>query len=144
MKSKFLFLDINGVLDTNWKFGQKECDLDLSKILILKRIIENTGAFIVLSSSWKSHSETRNMITRILRSCDLKIYSKTPNCISQPRHVEIKEWMTIHESKIEKCAILDDDELACTPHESSRFFLVDGRYGLTDEIADSIIEHLNS
>ena len=141
---KIIFLDINGVIDTNWKFGQKECDLDLSKLKILKRIIDNTNAKIVLSSTWRINVENRRMIIRLLKSCDMSLHDYTPlRKHNEKRCVEIKEWLSYY-PKVKKYAILDDNNDACVQEESESFFKTNCYDGLTDHIADKIISHLNS
>ena len=50
---KIVFLDIEGVLnceETTYETGVK---IDKDKVFLLKHIVEETGADIVLSSSWK-------------------------------------------------------------------------------------------
>ena len=59
----YLFLDIDGVLNTKWWYTQMDRNtprekygyaFDPNAVANLKRIIDETGADIVISSSWKS------------------------------------------------------------------------------------------
>ena len=65
---KVIFLDIDGVLNTKYWHAQKEKDqygytFDATAVANLAKIIEKTGADIVISSSWKCMglAELRNM-----------------------------------------------------------------------------------
>ena len=61
--SKIVFLDIDGVLNTGWWYTQMDRNtpkdkygyaFDPKSVANLKRILDETGAEIVISSSWKS------------------------------------------------------------------------------------------
>ena len=56
---KYIFLDIDGVLNT--PKSKTRCGLyigiDYAKVLLLKHIIDKTGAQIVLNSTWKEYWE---------------------------------------------------------------------------------------
>ena len=53
---KYLFLDIDGVLNT--PTSKERCGqyvgIDSAKVLLLKYIVEETGALIILTSTWKN------------------------------------------------------------------------------------------
>ena len=60
---KVIFLDIDGVLNTGWWYTQMDRNtpkdkygyaFDPNSVANLKKIIDETGADIVISSSWKS------------------------------------------------------------------------------------------
>lgn len=56
---KYIFLDIDGVLNSNdWFEKNKDVDglveIDPSKLILLKEIVDCTEAKIILSSSWRS------------------------------------------------------------------------------------------
>ena len=58
---KIIFLDIDGVLNSDEYFDKIknlningiENDIDISKIILLKKSLDETGAKIVLTSSWR-------------------------------------------------------------------------------------------
>lgn len=67
---KVIFLDIDGVLNTSQTFidiyeeytktGIRRVEIDLNRVQILKEIVDETNAVIVLISSWKSFGKMIN------------------------------------------------------------------------------------
>ena len=116
---KIIFLDIDGVLNaenTKDRIG-RYIGLDNSKIEILKHIIDETGAKIVLSSSWRNCRDNKvlhriwNALVERLASYDLEIIDITPtNCEYSYRGYEIQQWFKDNQDlNIESFIILDDD-----------------------------------
>ena len=114
---KILFLDFDGVLNSDRYV--KECGhtgvvLDPSKMTLLKKITDSTGAKIVLTTSWKEHWDkdsakcdpTGEQINSIFAQYSLKIYDKTP-VIRPDRENEIGKWLQEH-PETESFAVLDD------------------------------------
>lgn len=138
---KVIFLDIDGVLNTPKlirEFGMDHIDDVL--VAILARIVRETGAKIVLSSTWRIEEENRILVERALARHELEIHDCTPvikNPVWVERSEEIRGWLDGRE--VERFAILDDWDDA---NIDGSFFLTDENKGLTVEIADRIIEHL--
>ena len=91
MKGKVLFLDIDGVLNTKWWYTQMDRNthkdkygyaFDPNAVANLKKIIDETGADIVISSSWKCFglSELEEMWQD--RGLPGKLIDITPNSVS--------------------------------------------------------------
>jgi len=57
---KIIFLDIDGVLNS-LKYDRnrtvKQGNIDETRLPLLKKLVDETGALIVLSSSWRKHWE---------------------------------------------------------------------------------------
>lgn len=122
---KVIFLDFDGVITTlrsNW------C-LDKDKMLLLKRIVDATGAKIVISSSWRRHTleDTLKDITDTSNCfvganpfiCPESVVGITDRMYSfcygnktkhfrMPRGVEIQHYLDGHRD-IDGYVILDDD-----------------------------------
>ena len=135
---KVLFLDIDGVLRTTGHIDILEPAL----ILHLKRIVEETGVKIVLSSDWRKKFLDLKMAEQQLGFFGIEIFDVTPIVLpsllsSKCRWQEIKEWMK--DKEIEKFAIVDDDEDGMIPDNPDTFFFTDWREGLTKEKAEEII-----
>lgn len=153
---KILFLDIDGVLNNEqrydeWRKQPKKGLLDIDflsylicpqRLLMVKRIIEETGAKIVLSSSWRNLPEDKNIVEHRLAEIGLELWSCTGSC--SIRRKEILEWLETRE--IEKYAILDDDPHADVGDrkDGKWFQTIHEGEALTDEIADAVIEWLNN
>ena len=89
---KVLFLDIDGVLNTGWWYTQMDRNtpkdkygyaFDPRSVANLKKIVDETGADIVISSSWKSFglSELEDMWQD--RGLPGKLIGITPNIVSE-------------------------------------------------------------
>ena len=129
---KIIFLDIDGVLNTErWhcqtasnelqdEYGYK---FDPVAVTNLSKIIEETGADIVISSSWKfmGLSKMRKMWKD--RKLPGNVIGITPNTVSDEfllnvdldnmdimaiRGQEVKEWLMLNKNEITNYVILDD------------------------------------
>ena len=164
--SKIVFLDIDGVLNTGWWYSQMDRNtpkdkygyaFDPRSVANLKKIVDETGADIVISSSWKSFglSELEDMWQD--RGLPGKLIGITPNSVSDEmllnadldhmeifsvREMEIKEWLDKHGKKVSHYVIIDDMD-NFLPEQKSHFVLTDPEVGITDEDADKAIKILN-
>eukprot|EP00658_Telonema_sp_P-2_P028519 TRINITY_DN21840_c0_g1_i1.p3 TRINITY_DN21840_c0_g1~~TRINITY_DN21840_c0_g1_i1.p3 ORF type:complete len:111 (+),score=19.98 TRINITY_DN21840_c0_g1_i1:54-386(+) len=87
---RFVFLDIDGVLVT-----RRPACMEIPQMMQLKRIIQETGARIVLSSDWRRSKEGRAEARRQLeRGAGLRFVSWT-SCMSlyMNRPIEILRWL---------------------------------------------------
>lgn len=153
---KIIFLDIDGVLNT-WDYRRRlELEyfsnlIDRDKMIHLKKIVDLTGAKIVLSSSWRKYwnksgeqidSAGRNL-QEVFREFDLQIYDKTPVVENSPRGEEIWAWLKGKYS-VEEYVILDDRDYGWNRDLRMHFVQTDDAGdGLTDELADAAIRVLN-
>jgi len=166
---KILFLDIDGVLNTALWYGPKDnkapkdkwgYTFDPMSVANLKRIVDETGAEIVISSSWKCIGLP--MLRRMWKARKLpgRIIDATPDCmcdegmlnmdvdfdlidIGASRGYEIREWLSRHGEQVSHYAILDD-MYEMLPEQQSHLVMTDSETGITDEDADRVIEILNS
>ncbi len=162
-----LFLDIDGVLNSqksissrrdaggNWNNDAP----DQEYLDRLDRIITETDAYIVISSTWRKSMPSFTM-GLLLHKCGLSRHASRRIICSTPelggsRGVEILSWL-IHRNvsasefspnireryKVTKMCILDDDD------DVSMFgdylILTNFLEGLTEGITDKVIEFLNS
>lgn len=134
---KVVFLDIDGVLNS------EEYALSLGKggmlginpeaVKILDRILEATGAKLVISSSWRGSSD----LLADIRSNVGEYIGITPR-LSGIRGSEVKAWLD--DNPVDRYAILDDDS---DFYKYQPLFKTTWKKGLTNEIADKVIEYLN-
>lgn len=117
---KIIFLDFDGVITIppTWI-------LNANKIKLIKKLVEETGAKIVVSSSWRSDNveDTIKSITGYTKKCPKtkmlywladNIYDVTPwnsakNFKGSGRGGQIQTWLDNHSKEVENYIIIDDD-----------------------------------
>ncbi len=110
---KVIFLDIDGVLNSdeyldkvkNSDIQGIERDIDVGKVKLLKRAIDETGARVVLSSSWR-YTRNARYLKELLANYEIRVDS-TPY-IQDIRGLEIKKWLSENQG-VEDFIILDDE-----------------------------------
>lgn len=145
---KIIFLDIDGVLNSKKSLENFKSLWQLSpdNISQLNKIIEATGAKIVISSSWRHRREISSELESYLNDdCGIKgeIIGRTPVVgFSRRRGCEIATWLEEWQGEsIEDFVILDDgsdmepliERLCQTSFDT----------GLTEQEADKAIKMLN-
>ena len=159
---KVIFLDIDGVLNTqDWhsrmtkdtprdEFGWA---FDLVAVENLAHIIKETGASIVISSSWKFLGLAKLREMWKIRNLPGTILDITPNTVSDElllnanldemelgvcRGNEIKEWLSRHNSEVSNYVIIDDfDDML--PEQEEHVVLTNTLIGITDFDAEKAI-----
>jgi hypothetical protein len=71
--SKFIFLDVDGVLSCN--VGSQ---LEKKPLTQLRRVISSTRASIVLTSEWRKHAHLKKKLEAAFQACALEILDETP------------------------------------------------------------------
>lgn len=118
---KIIFLDIDGVLNSHIYDGERDwkvlSDIDETRLPLVKKLVDETGAKIVLSSSWRSHwsvdpqlcDDDGVYINKTFEKYGLEIFDKTPEFDRYvERHDEIKSYLADRGEKIESFVIIDD------------------------------------
>lgn len=111
---KVIFLDFDGVLNGETEVCAHGVTLLPAKLLLLKQIVEQTRAKIVLSTSWRDHwsadprqcDPTGRQINGMFRQYGLEIRDKTPRLHTR-REAEIKGWLDAH-PETQSFVVLDD------------------------------------
>lgn len=152
---KVVFLDIDGVLNcagSESRAPSGVIGIDSSKVKRLKRVVENTNAVIVLTSTWKkewSHAESErspdgNYMVKKLSREGLHILDKTDDHVVN-RGRGIHDWIEKH-GNVDSWIAIDDDVFAdyekygVMPHLVKTNF---DTYGLTDDHVEQCISILN-
>lgn len=146
---KVLFLDFDGVLNS-YKYlkqsGGEDVSLDPVRLALLKGIIDQTGAFIVLTTSCREHwdkndalcDETGHLINKIFGDYGLKIFDKTPY-LGRFREQEIEAWL--NNNNVEGFVALDDAVLEAE-FLAGHFVKTSIYKGLEEEDAEKAISML--
>ena len=116
---KVIFLDIDGVLNSLvYDRERKENDgnIDETRLPLIKRIVDETQAKIVLSSSWRTHWNQNPLLcdsvgkdmAALFAVYQLEIDDKTPVLPSNDRAEEIRMWLNQNPA-VTHLVILDDN-----------------------------------
>ncbi len=152
---KIIFLDIDGVLNSHKSGINNEGSLIVfseEAIHTLNSVIRETGAVVVVSSSWRC-SYTQEGMQALLASkgINCKVVGMTPDLtkldastnlhIAVPRGEEILTWLRETKENVESICIIDDGD----DMQSLRSKLVQTTWdsGLLSTHADKIKEKLN-
>lgn len=142
---KVLFLDIDGVCNSaKWAMQGNKLyhGIDPEAAQLVRWIIKKTGCDVVLSSVWRLYPEARVIVKRDV--CKFIGCTKDMQRGSQrgvvDRGIEVQEWLDRH-PKVTQYAILDDDA-DFLPNQW--LFKTNFADGITEEIAQSVIDHLNA
>lgn len=117
VSTSVIFLDVDGVLNSR-TFAKRMREregvnvfrhdiLDEGALLLLKEIIDRTGAKIVVSSSWRKIPSKLLALKDWLAYYGMEVYDVTPYAGGE-RGNDITAWLKRHPS-VHKYAILDDD-----------------------------------
>lgn len=118
-----IFLDVDGVLNSQQYFESIKHtkgffhEIDKSKLPLLKRIVEENQAYIVLASTWRELDNEANMeaytmyqyLQKSLADYGIRITSRTPE-LGKTRPEEIKTWLNkrVDKDTIKWISIEDD------------------------------------
>lgn len=156
--SKIVFLDVDGVLNCA-KYLRETARGDLVgidpfRVALLHRILEATGAVVVVSSSWRLGDENLAMVRK---ACDPHYRDRTPTLrdafyrpetrdtipyLNIPRGAEITTWLFNH-PEVVRYAILDDERDAGLGHGDNFFKTEWNGDGLNEDTVARVIAHLN-
>lgn len=156
---RVIFLDFDGVLNSTdyfegmhtdlgpaWQDGEDKV-LDGVAIERLNRIVERTGAKVVVSSAWRL-GRTARRLQRLLAGRGFegevigvteRIWLDTPDRSERERGEEIAEWLGRHPA-VELFVILDDD--SDMGHLRHRLVRTSHDHGLLDEHVEQAVAML--
>ncbi len=154
---KILFLDIDGVLNNQTHFQNKQIDtsrFDKTNVSALNKIVEETNAKVVISSTWRvlySLEELKEIFKEEGVKADIMGYTESLHNVETfemaSRGFEISEWIRKNQNSfkngIENYAIIDDED-DFLDSQKEHFFPTDGTIGLTENNASKIIEFLKN
>ncbi len=168
--NKIIFLDIDGVLNTEYYQGMLQHKgepwqdehgalFDPNAVACLKRIIDATGADIVIESSWKYIGLDALKELWSIRKLPGRVIDITPSSINdkylfelnpdksefkrnQSKGMEIASWLIENDKKDAKYVIIDD-EYVIMDFQLPFFILTNPYEGITNTQTDRAIFILN-
>ena len=151
---KIIFLDFDGVLNTEYyqgllQFQEKQWQdehgafFDPNAVRQLKRIIDATGADIVVESSWKYLGLEAMQELWKVRNLPGKVIDITPSLTGNAsKGEEIVVWLSEHATPDTRYVIIDD-EYVVLDSQIPYFIWTNPYEGITEEQADRVISILN-
>ena len=162
---KVIFLDIDGVLNPKWwerkkpadRFG---CAFAPKTISCLAKIVQETKAEIVISSSWKLMGLQTLQDMWKERKLPGNIIDITPNYMSDElllnadmndtdidslyiRGMEIKGWLVLYGDDVSNYVIIDDmDDILS--EQQTHFVQTDPEFGITNDDVKRVVHLLNT
>lgn len=129
---KIIFLDFDGVITTYYS----KYKISIEKVKLIEKLIEETDAKIVISSSWRHGSKnaeefTKKYLSEISDSIFAKSIIDLTKVFSPVRGEEIQKWIDDHINEIDSYVILDD-ELDMLDEQLYNFVQTDGYEGITE------------
>jgi hypothetical protein len=164
MGLKLVFIDIDGVVNniddgtSYFSYDPQSYGLSKTNIEALKHLIDSTGTKLVLSTSWRNHDEDYCYpYNGLLFKSPLKKFIEemgrerffipigAPHMKGFQKYYDILGFFYKNEMSINDVsyAVLDDQTNQLLEKFGDNFFLIDGKTGLTDTIAENVIVHLN-
>ena len=151
---KIIFLDFDGVLNTEYYQGllqfqgeqwqdQYGAFFDPRAVRQLKRVIDATGADIVVESSWKYLGlEAMQELWRV-RNLPGRVIDITPSLTGNAsKGEEIAAWLSEH-ATLDTPYVIIDDEYVVLDTQIPYFIWTNPYEGLTEEQADRAISILH-
>ncbi len=160
---KVIFLDIDGVLNCYnvgemWHDRKDRVSMIHDDLVVrFNRILDCTGAYIVLSSTWRRSRSWRSTMRKagirrrfLGRTISLSMErsewerqhpERTSGAEWMERGKEIQEWLDRH-PKVTKYCVLDDDSDMLPHQKHFKTSIFEG--GLTEKIAEQVVEYLNA
>ena len=135
---KIIFLDVDGELTYSDYENEETANIDIEKVKLLKEICDNTGAKVVISSSWRGSDaytpKIYYVLVDILTSNNIEVLGDTPHLPTEfegdvsnsmswaaleelpylkikygtGRAAEIQKWISEHD--VDNFVILDDED----------------------------------
>ena len=134
---KVIFLDIDGVLNCKTTRNPRKlpCVVDPKLLRRFKRLIERTGAKVVLSSTWRY--DPAGLFSA--KHFGVPYIGVTPDMPKRPRRDEVLAWLSDH-PRVKRFVVIDDedDELDELP-----LFQPSAATGLTTKIVNGVANYLS-
>ena len=147
MNDRIIFLDVDGVLNNGtWAMemfdrGVRVYHDDLlyePSLAQLRRIVDETGAVIVVSSSWRQITVAWQHLKEWLAKFGMEVFDKTPY-VGGVRGDDITAWFNRHSGDYSYVILDDDDDM---DGHMEHLVRTDFDEGLTEEKADECIRRL--
>jgi len=135
---ELIFLDIDGVLNSASGKGPYESDMEISKLLLLKKLIDETKTSgVVLTSDRRSSEIDTNNKIKVFNKYGIYIKgiirNQNKEDFNDNRGKQIKDYLEDTILKIDKFIILDDNDYGISELFKDNFVLINSYFGFNEE-----------
>jgi len=140
---KYIFLDVDGVLNSSERWhncrlvsADRASKIDDRAVKRLLKIVEATGAVVVITSVWRRYDDMLTGLCETLFAAGIDVVGYTSWQPALGRVDEIQKWLKESDG-YEAYVVLDDESLAIPHHVQTMF-----ETGLLDEHIEQAIDWL--
>lgn len=144
---KLIFLDIDGVLNSSTGKEPYVSDMEVEKLKLLKKLIDDSGCSGVVITSDRRYSKVdMEDKTEAFDQFEIFIVGETrrPNQddLEDNRGKQITDYLSSSKEDIDRIVILDDNDDGISNFFEEEFILVNRFFGLNDSVYQKALEIL--
>ena len=144
---KLIFLDIDGVLNSATGKEPYISDMEVEKLKLLKKLIDDSGSSGVVITSDRRYSKVdMEDKTEAFDQFEIFIVGETrrPNQddLEDNRGKQIMDYLSSSKEDIDRIVILDDNDDGISNFFEEEFILVNRFFGLNDSVYQKALEIL--
>ena len=144
---KLIFLDIDGVLNSATGKEPYVSDMEVEKLKLLKKLIDDSGSSGVVITSDRRYSKVdMEDKTEAFDQFEIFIVGETrrPNQddLEDNRGKQIMDYLSSSKEDIDRIVILDDNDDGISNYFEEEFILVNRFFGLNDSVYQKALEIL--
>ena len=144
---KLIFLDIDGVLNSATGKEPYVSDMEVEKLKLLKKLIDDSGSSGVVITSDRRYSKVdMEDKTEAFDRFEIFIVGETrrPNQddLEDNRGKQIMDYLSSSKEDIDRIVILDDNDDCISNFFEEEFILVNRFFGLNDSVYQKALEIL--
>lgn len=144
---KLIFLDIDGVLNSATGKEPYVSDMEVEKLKLLKRLIDDSGSSGVVITSDRRYSKVdMEEKTEAFDQFEIFIVGETrrPNQddLEDNRGKQIMDYLSSSKEDIDRIVILDDNDDGISNFFEEEFILVNRFFGLNNSVYQKALEIL--
>jgi hypothetical protein len=134
---KIIFLDIDGVLNCEKTPNPRQFPYIVDKKLLsrLRRLLDRTGAKVVLTSTWRLDP----IGILAAKHWGIPFIGTSPDMPKSPRQKEVRAWLSGH-PKVKRFVVIDDEDDGL---DDLPLFQPSCKTGLSAEIAKGVERYLS-
>lgn len=144
---KIIFLDIDGVLNSATGKEPYVSDMEVEKLKLLKKLIDDSGSSGVVITSDRRYSKVdMENKTEVFDQFEIFIVGETrrPNQddLEDNRGKQIMDYLSSSKEEIDRIVILDDNDDGISNFFEEEFILVNRFFGLNNGVYQKALEIL--